>query len=132
PYWLMPVLAAGLVVALLFGIVSMLIDESAGMIAAVCAMSNWGIREYSTMVMAQAPLTALVLLAFWSWLRWRQTGRLGWMALAGAAMGWAAITRPVDALAFAIPIGLATVWEIRGEGLKKPLRIALVTCLAAA
>jgi len=133
PYWLMPVLASGLIVAFLFSIVSALIDETAGLVAAVCAMSNWGLREYSTMVMAQVPLTALVLLAFWSWLHWHRSSHLRWMALAGAAMGWAAITRPVDALAFAIPIGLATLWHCRRERcLNRLPLIALVACLFAA
>jgi hypothetical protein len=132
PYWLMPVLCAGLVVALLFGIVSRLIDEAAGLLAACCAMSNWGLREYSTMVMAQVPLTMLVLLAFWSWLRWRKSGKLRWMCLAGAAMGWAAITRPADALAFALPIGVATLWQVRHEILGRMPGIATVAFLSAA
>ena len=133
PYWLMPVLAAGLVVSLVFSIVSTLIDEAGGLVAAICAITNWGLREYSTMVMAQVPLTMLVLLAFWGWLRWRRSERIGWMALAGAAMGWAAITRPVDALAFAIPIAVATLWECRRDScLRKLPPVALVTCLAAA
>jgi hypothetical protein len=133
PYWLMPVLAAGLVVSLIFSIVSTLIDEVGGLVAAFCAFSSWGLREYSTLVMAQVPLTALVLLAFWSWLNWRRSNHLRWMALAGAAMGWAAITRPVDALAFAIPVGLATLWHCRREQcLKRLPLIAVVTCLPAA
>ncbi len=131
PYWLMPVLAAGLVVALVFSVVTTLIDELAGLVAVFCAITNWGLREFSTIVMAQVPLTLLVLLAFWSWLRWRNTSQLRWMGAAGAFLGWAAIPRPVDALAFALPIGVATLWTCRPRSVKHVATIALVVCLAA-
>src|SRR5439155_13100143 len=39
--------------------------------------------------------------------------QLAWAALIGAAMGWAAITRPVDAVAWGIPLGVAMLWDMR-------------------
>src|SRR5204862_6717439 len=53
------------------------------------------------------------LLIRWAWLRWRQNQKLAWAALIGALMGWAAITRPVDALCYSIPVGLAMLAALR-------------------
>jgi hypothetical protein len=66
----------------------------------------------SVLLMSQIPALLLGLIMVWAWLRWRKTRRAGWMLLIGGAAGWAAITRPVDALCYAIPIGVAIVWDL--------------------
>jgi hypothetical protein len=131
PYWLMPMLAGGLVVGLTYNIATRLIDGSAGMVAAVCAITNWGLREFSTVVMAQVPLAALVLLAVYCWLRWNRKRQLRWEFAIGACLGWAAITRPVDAIAFAMPIGVAMMWLARQRGWGRNLLGLIVVSLAA-
>jgi hypothetical protein len=52
-------------------------------------------------------------MAIWAWMRWRETRRTRWALLLGAAMGWAAVTRPFDAICYAVPIGLGLLWELR-------------------
>src|SRR6476620_11405665 len=54
----------------------------------------------------------------WAWLRWRGQRWWGWALAIGIFSGWAAITRPVDALAYAIPIGVA----MAGSLWKQPAR----------
>jgi 4-amino-4-deoxy-L-arabinose transferase-like glycosyltransferase len=48
-----------------------------------------------------------------AWLRWRRTHHIGWAAAVGFFAGWAAITRPLDAITYAIPIGVAMLWMLR-------------------
>jgi 4-amino-4-deoxy-L-arabinose transferase-like glycosyltransferase len=62
-----------------------------------------------------------------AWLRWRETKQLKWAALVGACAGWAAIVRPVDALAFAIPVGVAMLLDFRGM---PPHRVGMTIGLA--
>ena len=38
-----------------------------------------------------------------------------WAIVIGAAAGYAAITRPLDALCFVLPVGAAIVWQLRPE-----------------
>lgn len=103
--WAMPLIVSSLCVAMVFLIVTRLIDAPLGFIAALMMLANPIFRLQSLMVLAQAPAMLLMLIAFWSWLNWRDNRRLRWAALIGFAMGWCAITRPLDALCAAIPIG---------------------------
>ena len=108
PSWLVPLLLSGACVALLFLIITEMLDGIAGTLAAVTLVGLTIFRLQSIMVMAQIPSLAACLAATWCWLRWRTSPHpTGWAAAVGVAMGWAAITRPVDALCFAVPIGLA-------------------------
>src|SRR6185312_2794184 len=88
-------------------------------------------RVYSTMVMAQIPVMLLGLLMAWAWLRWRGERKAGWAVAIGAFAGWAAITRPVDALAFALPIGIAMLIDLRAVSISTAAKALSVACLFA-
>ncbi|MDB5293219.1 MAG: hypothetical protein JWL69_4460 [Phycisphaerales bacterium] len=126
PYWTMPILATALAVALTFYLTTLLTDGIAGFTASAIMLSTAGLREFSTMVMAQAPMMLLGLLMFASWLAWRRERRARWAAAIGFCMGWAAITRPVDALAFALPILVAMAWGLKPLPFRHNLTTAAV------
>src|SRR4030095_11062753 len=52
---------------------------------------------------------AMLVLAWYALLRWREEGGRGWMALVAVAVGWCAITRPFSAALFAIPIAFVVL-----------------------
>ena len=126
PTWVLPVLAAGAVVGLLYRIVAELVDGAAAVLAALLLVSLSWYRMLSVLVFAQVPLLLLALLLVWAWLRWRRRRGMGWALAMGAFAGWAAIVRPVDALCYAIPVGIAVLRDLflplppggegRGEG----------------
>jgi 4-amino-4-deoxy-L-arabinose transferase-like glycosyltransferase len=70
-------------------------------------------RLVSLMLLSEMPVTFAILLFIWAWLRWRRRHNPGWALLIGVAMGWAGITRPVDAICFALPVGIAMIFELR-------------------
>ena len=121
PSWFMPVVLAALVVALSYRVVAEMIDGAAGLLSAMLLLATAMFRVHSTMVMSQVPVMLLGLLMVWAWLRWRGGKKLAWALLVGVLGGWAAITRPADAVAFAIPVCLAIAWELRRVA---PLQIA--------
>lgn len=127
PTWMMPVLAAGAAVGLLYRIIAELVDGAAGLLAALLIVSlNW-YRMLSMLVFAQVPLLLLALLLVWTWLHWRRRGAAGWALAMGACAGWAAIVRPVDALCYAVPVGIAVLWDLRSAtGRRRLLTPALV------
>lgn len=131
PSWFMPVFLAALVVAMSYRVTAELVDGLAGLMVALLILCTHLFRVHSTMVMAQIPVMLLGLLMAWAWLRWRREHRFRWAAMVGAFAGWAAITRPVDAVAFALPIGLAMAWELRREGFKSLGRTALIVLAGA-
>ena len=112
PTWVMPVLSAGAVVGLMYRVVTDLVDGVAGALAALWITSLSWFRMLSILLMSQVPELLFGLLMVWAWLRWRSSRRAGWLLLIGAAAGWAAITRPVDALCFALPIGVAIAMNL--------------------
>jgi hypothetical protein len=162
PTWIMPVVAAGAVVGLLYRIVSELADGAAGILVALLMVSLSWYRMLSVLVFAQVPLLLFGLLLVWAWLKWRRrpgsaptpgqstrgderaTPRIllvpekdirggagsqsspalprlerdrnhhgaGWALAMGAFAGWAAIVRPLDALCYAIPVGVGVLWDL--------------------
>jgi hypothetical protein len=132
PYWLMPLLAAGLVVALTYHLVTTLLDGVLGLVAAIFVVANWGLREFSTMVMAPVPMTLLGLLIFWAWLHWRREKRWRWAVILGACMGCAAVTRPVDAIAFSLPVCIAIAFESWRLPVRRNVVMVLLLVIAAA
>jgi 4-amino-4-deoxy-L-arabinose transferase-like glycosyltransferase len=115
PSWVMPLLAAAASAALLYRVVTELIDGVAGLLAAgmLVALSNF--RLLSLVVMSHGAIILFGLVILWAFLNWRRTRSLAWAAMLGAAMGWAAITRPVDAISMALPVGVALLLQLRIE-----------------
>lgn len=118
PAWVMPVLAAGAVVGLTYRLLTELIDGAAGALGALWIASLTWFRMASILLMSQVPALLLGMIVIWGWLRWRKHRRAGWLLLIGGAAGWCAITRPVDAVCFALPVGIA----ILTDSIKSKLR----------
>lgn len=129
--WVVPLLLAALVIAMSYRVTAELVDGAAGLLVALLIAATSMFRVYSTMVMAQVPLMLLALLMAWAWLHWRRERKWGWAALIGLFAGWAAITRPVDALAFALPVGLAMAWQLRSQPMAHWARNVLAVALGA-
>ncbi len=109
PLWLMPVGVAAAIVGLLYRVIAELVDGVAGLIAALVLASQSWFRVYSVLLTGHEPMLLFGLLMIWIALRFRADGRLRWVGLLGAIGGWAALTRPVDAVCVAIPVGVAVV-----------------------
>lgn len=131
PYWVLPLLASGALIALLFRIVTEVIDPIAGLLAAAMLVSLVIFRLLSVWVMSHTVFTMLALAAVWCWLKWRKRRSMGWAAGMGAALGWAAITRPIDAVAYAVPLGLAILWELTRQNASKRLGTLAIAFVAA-
>lgn len=107
PTWLMPAMVGGASAGLLYRIMCEVIDGVAGAMAALLLVSLTWFRTLTMMLMAQAPMLLLGLVLIWAWLKWRKNPSWRWALLIGIVAGWAAITRPADAVAFVFPIGIA-------------------------
>jgi hypothetical protein len=133
PEWLIPLLIASAIAALLYLIVTEMCDGVAGLLAVLLLLGLSTFRGLSIMVMSHSAMTLLGLALVFAWLRWR-TRRSPWWALAiGALAGWAAITRPADALAFALAVGVGMLLDLRHTPRRRDwLLTPLLIILAAA
>ncbi|HEX4794829.1 MAG TPA: glycosyltransferase family 39 protein [Humisphaera sp.] len=121
PTWTIPVVLAGLATALAYRIAAELIDGLAGLLVALMILATPQFRIASTDVLSEVPAMVLGLATIWAWLHWHRQMNRGWAIMIGAFAGWAAITRPVDAMVFALPVGVAMVLRlIRREGPHAP------------
>jgi hypothetical protein len=109
PVWIGPMLVAGALLGLIYALVTVLVDGVAGAIAALVVLSSNWFRMLSILVYGQTVAMLLGLLMFWAWLRWRENPRPKWAMLLGAFFGWLAITRPADAICYALAMVCTTI-----------------------
>lgn len=133
PTWVIPILVAGAIVGWVYRLVTEWVDGVMGMMAALLIVSLSWYRMVSVMLLSQLPLLLLGLVMIWAWSRWRSGGfRMGWILLIGACAGWAAITRPLDALCFAGPVGVAVGSDLYGQTTKKLKWMVMLALIAGA
>ena len=68
--------------------------------------------SYVTIIWSVIASGALLLASWWCLLEWRATGARRWLVALALAVGWSAITRPLTALAYAIPIGVVVLRDV--------------------
>ena len=132
PLWLLPAIASGIAVGLMYRIGTELLDGAAGLLAAAFLLAASQFRAVSLSLMSQPVLLMMVLLVFFAWLRWRSQRRWTWLLLMGAASGWAVITRPVDALCWLLPLGAGVLLDLRGQGLRRAATTLAILAASAA
>lgn len=115
PSFVMPLVIYGLTVAMIYLLTTRIMDGVAGLMAAILATFVLEYHSFSTRIMAQVPTALLGGCLIWAWLNWREarpSRRLRWVAAMGVFAGWLGITRPVDGLAFAVPVAMAVIWTV--------------------
>jgi hypothetical protein len=113
PYYIAPLAASGICAALLYLIIADILDGASALLAVLILLSMGMFRMMSIMLMAQTPTLLLGLTMTWAVLRWHHAHKARWLLLLGAAAGWAAITRPADALGFAIVAASVIAMDLR-------------------
>jgi hypothetical protein len=108
--WATSATIAGLMIAMTYLAVTEIQNGVAGLAAALFMLSLEQVRKMAVMTMSNMLLMLLGVVMLWVFWRWNKSRRLMWIAALGACFGWAGITRPLDALCFAIPISLGMVW----------------------
>ncbi len=108
---LMPVVLNGLTGAFLFALVRRLSNPWVGLLAWflwLVAPANLYFRQS---YFSEVSTGFLMLLAWWYLLDWRKSGTMRSLLIVSASVGWSVITRPLTALAFAIPIIVYVLWQ---------------------
>ena len=113
PWWITSLAIAGAAIGMMYRIVAEIVDGVAGFVAAIMLLGTLELRYLSLMVISNTPALLLGLSMIWAWLHWRQKRQKQWAIALGLLSGLAAITRPPDALCFAIPIAIAILLDIR-------------------
>ena len=88
---------------------------------------------YGPSYFSESTTTFCWLAGWFALLEWRETRRTGWLAAVAVFTGWCAITRPLTAVAYAIPLAVVVLADIVRGGRWRQLAIAFVAgCLVIA
>jgi len=115
PYYVAPLAASGVCAALLYLVFTEILDGASGLLAVLILLSMGMFRMMSIMLMAQTPTLLLGLAMTWAVLQWRRKNKTRWLVILGIAAGWAAITRPAEALCFAIALAILMAMDLRAQ-----------------
>ncbi len=132
PFWVMPLMVASMTVGLFYKLLTDLIDGVYAIAGVFVLLGVVRFRSLSLMLLSQLPMLFFAILLVLAWLRWRRDRRLGWAMAIGVIAGWAAITRPLDALAYALPIGVAMLMDLRDAHAPAKKWLATLALLGAA
>jgi hypothetical protein len=127
--WVINAFCAGLTVALVFRLGSEIFNEDVGLIAAaLLAFSPMALLLNATIMNHTSALMFVMLFiyAYWRMERKRKTSRntLLWGLVAGFALGMVAISRPLSAMALALPFVMWSVSKLIRVFIKPPSRSA--------
>lgn len=117
PIW--AIVLSGVAGGMLWLLLREAIDSAAAIGGVIALLGIRSFRFLALTTMSQVPTLLLAMVVCFALLRWRRTRRafprasVGWLATAGTAMGWLAITRPLDAAAFGLGGLLWVAWTLR-------------------
>jgi hypothetical protein len=101
---LVPLLLAGTAAVLLFSLARTLANGWVALFTWFLWTTSLSNLSFQTSYLSENTTVALWLLGWWSFLRWKREGRLVPLLLLVAAIVWGAMTRPLSALAFSLPL----------------------------
>lgn len=113
---LMPLVLTGLSGALVFALARRIATVWVALLTWLLWTTTKDVVQWHASYFSEVTTAALVLVAWWGLLRWRDDGDRHMLYLVAAAVGWGAITRPLTMLAFAIPIGVVVLRRTIARG----------------
>jgi hypothetical protein len=132
---LVPLALTGVTAALLFALTARLTNPWTASFAWLVWITAPIVLRFQPSYFSELTTSPLLLASWWLLLDWRESRRLRWLMCLALAIGWCAITRPLTALAFAVPIGVVVVRDAlrlrlwRGLAMACALGIAVLAIL---
>ena len=122
---IIPLLLNGLTGALTYVLASRL----AGVLTGVLTWLLWLMTPVNLIFrpsyLSNVTTGALWVLGWWALLKWWESGARRWLLLLAACAGWCGITRPLTAVAFALPVAVLVIRRIWQRRLWTDLDLAL-------
>jgi hypothetical protein len=109
---LVPLLLSGLAAAILFVLVRRVTNGWVALITFALWLPMQENLWFRASYFSENTTSVLWLLGWFALLKWRETAQQRWLSTVAACTAWMAITRPLTALAFALPVGAVVLWDI--------------------
>jgi hypothetical protein len=121
---LMPVVLGGVTGALIFALARRMAGGWVGLLTWLVWVGAASSIYRRATYLSEDTTSAAWLVAWWALLEWRARGRTRFLVLVAVAVGVVAITRPLTAVALALPIGSVVVSMAWPRRVWKPLAVA--------
>lgn len=109
---LVPVVMSGLISALIIVLVGERRSPGVALLTVALWLTAAGQWRWRASYFSENTTGMLWLAGWLALLRWRETGRQGWLLALAAMTGWIAITRPLTAVAFALPVAIMVLRDV--------------------
>jgi hypothetical protein len=109
---LVPLLLTGLTAGLGYALARRVAGAPVAFLAVMIWLVSPGNLRFRAGYFSELLTSLLWIAGWWALLRWRDSGRPAWLYALAAAVGAAAITRPLSALVLAIPVGFVVLREV--------------------
>ena len=87
-------------------------DTGVGLLTWAIWLGGSGNLAWRTGYYSEVTTSAAGLLAWWALLRWREGGGRAWLVAVAVCIGWAADTRQLTAVVFAVPVAFVVLKEV--------------------
>ena len=108
---LMPVILSGIAAALVFSIVRRLFNAGVAfwtwLVWITAPFVLWMMGSYYS----QSTSTLMWMLGWYALVRWLERDEGRWLLVLAASVGWLTLTRPLTAVAYALPVGIYVLWR---------------------
>ena len=109
---LVPVLLTSLTAGLGYALARRIAGGPVALLAVLIWLVSPGNLRFRAGYFSEVVTSLLWIAGWWALLRWRDTGRTAWLLALAAFVGMMAITRPLTALVFAIPVGGIVIRDV--------------------
>ena len=109
---LMPVVLSALAAALLFLLVRRVTNGWVAVLTVCLWLPTTSNLRFRSSYMSETTTSVLWLLGWWALLEWRRSRSGKWLVVIASCVAWMAITRPLTAVAFAIPIAVVVLADV--------------------
>ncbi len=113
---LIPVVLSGLTAALLFALARRISSGAVALVTWAIWTVTPGNLRFRPSYLTESLSGLLWLASWWCLIEWRERGQRRWLLFMTALIGWQATTRPLTAIAFALPIGVVVLLTLRRTG----------------
>ena len=120
-----PLLLTGLTAALAFALARRMAGAPVALLASALWLAAPGNLRFRAGYFSEILTSLLWLAGWWALLQWRTTSRARWLLALAACVGLCAITRPLTALVFAVPIGVVVLRDVAARRAWRPLAAAM-------
>ena len=109
---LMPIALSAIAGALLFLLVRRVANAWVAVLTVCLWLPTISNLRFRSSYMSETTTSVLWLLGWWALLEWRVARSSRWLIVVASCVAWMAITRPLTAVAFAIPISIVVMADL--------------------